>query len=230
MLKKILFSIIFMAGGIFAMYFGLSNKSLVVNQGKVYSKTTAPFGLGIKLSSQAFLGNLPENTYAKCEVERSRKNSKTTTGYKLKLMSQNSSRGITANSYGGSAVCRNDANVINDLIKYEKNFTYNFPKTLNSYIAFLVGFIFFVIGIILPFGKNVTLEELNTKKVFSRDLTAEEFEAFKKTGQLPPDLNEEAMKKSKDFLDKHADVLASMEASAQKVNNIMNVLKMFKTK
>ena len=163
------------------MFLGASNKSLVLNQGKLYSKTTAPFG--IKFSSQTFLGNLPENPYVKCEIEPSRRDSKTKNSYKLNLVSEglkNSNGGITANSYTGNAACRRDADIINDLIKYEKNFTYQLTKSVSSYFTFWVGLIFLLVGMIIPFGKEVSPEELNSKKVFSRDLTHEEFETFKK--------------------------------------------------
>ena len=205
MLKNLMASLIFVLTGGILIIFAFLNKYLVLDNGILYEQISAPFGINYTRNTQ--LGPLYKNAKADCYAER---RSSSRHGYKSyyilhipQFAQQPKSKKIKIDEYTSMDVCKYNAHNINKLINQE-SFKYKLQNPSLLYLVGLVGFIFLISGLMVPFGKELTPE--NSKKIFGRELTPEEIALFRDTGTLPPDIKKAHVEKIQNFLFNEEDI------------------------
>lgn len=232
--------LLFLIGGILFIN-AAGDTVLVAENGRLYTKTTAPFG--INFETRKDFGMLPENVRAVCfkgVPHRAAGNSKSNIEkYSLKLAKDRSSTtgGFVVKSYSSMAACNVDARAIESLA-YNKNFTYKFHKDATSYLLVVAGLVLFLIGLCVPFCKVLPAGEASkiSRKAqnfwFGRKLTSEELKNYNATGELPPDVSSEnrdkEMAEVKEFAEKYGESLETLDENLAKFNNIINIINKFK--
>ena len=192
-----------------AILAGFGYSSLECSNGRCQIYTNYAFGnYKFPLKNNYFL--LRDDSYAFCKIDRMQRSKKSESKiktYPLVLSTQGATvNGRLLKNFGTLSACKSNATNLNTILKSGRSsFMYKFSTSLYDIFIGIVGLIFVIFGLVLPFSK--TVEAGNSARTSS-----------------------ENVEKLKEFAEKHGDVINAVDEGVQKYDNVISLLNKFHIK